>query len=206
MEADGTAGSSVIRTMAFINGSTNSAMGNITYFMEPMATSTDPSAPSDELVKQLFRMETRTGVVRLLRSSPGAANFRSRNVTFVVGAREAGRALETRAAATVLIHGLSREWKLLPRVSERYSTVCVVLPGPRGLTVTKLSAISAVICWKFLAKGGAHGYLVRYWKHPGAANLSDDDPAGAVPVEMKMMDMSLRDTANVSDSVHSNDG
>lgn len=111
VEADGAAGAAVIRTMAFINGSTNSAMGNVTYFMEPMAnaSSGDPSASGTVLVKQLFRMETRTGTVRLLRSHPGAVSFRSRNVTFVVGAREAGRSLETRATATVLIHGLSRE-------------------------------------------------------------------------------------------------
>lgn len=102
-EADGKAGSGVIRTMAFINGSSNSAMGNVTYFMEPMTSGRDPV-----LAKQLFRMDTRTGTVQLLRSNPGAANFRSRNVTFVVGARETGRSLETRANATVLIHGLSR--------------------------------------------------------------------------------------------------
>ena len=80
------------------------------------------------------------------------------------------------------------------------------LPGPRELTVTKLSAVSAVICLKFPAKGGAHGYVVRYWKHPAAVNVTDDDPAGATPVEIRIMDTNLQDTANVLSIVYSNAG
>lgn len=101
VEPESPAGMVVMEAMAFVNGSNSRQPGNITYFMEP---SDDDLANSLTAIKDWFRMDNRTGVVRLLKSPPPDA--KTRNVTFTIVARERDKSLETRAPATVLFHGL----------------------------------------------------------------------------------------------------
>ena len=58
--------------------------------------------------------------------------------------------------------------------------------GPRNVTVTKLSADAAVICWKFPLAARARGYVLRYWRHP--ASLDDDSTDWPV-LELKIIDV-----------------
>ncbi|KAI9556627.1 hypothetical protein GHT06_016417 [Daphnia sinensis] len=175
IDPDSPVGMAVIEVMAFVNGSHNEMPGNVTYFMEPF--------PDEELsfttIQDWFRMDNRTGVVQLLQSPQ--AGIKTHNVTFMIGAREHDQSLESRAPAVVLFHGL---------------------PRPRNVTVTKLSADAAVICWKFPLAAGAQGYVLRYWRHPASLisgqNDGDSTLAGMappVPLELKIIDMDGLPTA-----------
>ena len=75
------------------------------------------------------------------------------------------------------------------------------------MTVTKLSADSAVICWKFPLAAGAQGYVLRYWRHPASPTQSltptENEAATAapsIPLELKIIDLDSRNStvANVS--------
>lgn len=85
---------------------------------------------------------------------------------------------------------------------------CCIWSGPRNVTVTKLSADTAVICWKFPLAAGAQGYVLRYWRHPASITqsltssaeneqISDSKP---IPLELKIIDLDSRNgtVANVS--------
>lgn len=63
------------------------------------------------------------------------------------------------------------------------------------MTVTKLSADAAVICWKFPLAAGAQGYVLRYWRHPASLISSQNDGdstlaemAPPIPLELKIID------------------
>lgn len=82
--------------------------------------------------------------------------------------------------------------------------------GPRNVTVTKLSADAAVICWKFPLAAGAQGYVLRYWRHP--ASLSPTQPltpteneapdSAPIPLELKIIDLDGRANLSVSRACH----
>lgn len=65
------------------------------------------------------------------------------------------------------------------------------------MTVTKLSADAAVICWKFPLAARVRGYVLRYWRHPSplleqqqSPLDADDSPEMDGPVlELKIIDM-----------------
>lgn len=61
--------------------------------------------------------------------------------------------------------------------------------GPDDLTVTKLSAHAAVICWKFPSgqQKGAHGYYLRYGRRPVDLVASQQQLHGQV-LELKLTD------------------
>jgi hypothetical protein len=74
--------------------------GNVTYFMEPFPD----EKFSFTAIKDWFRMDNRTGVVQLLQSPH--LGIKAHNVSFMIGAMEHNKSLETRAPAVVLFHGL----------------------------------------------------------------------------------------------------
>lgn len=53
--------------------------------------------------------------------------------------------------------------------------------GPRELTVAKLSADEAVVCWKFPVSAAAQGYRLRYWP-ANSSNAGNDDNASSSSV------------------------
>lgn len=59
--------------------------------------------------------------------------------------------------------------------------------GPQNLTVIKLSADAAEICWRFPLSAAAEGYVLRYWRHP--ASLDDDSTIAMAPQELKIADV-----------------
>lgn len=69
--------------------------------------------------------------------------------------------------------------------------------GPRDLTVAKLSADAAVVCWKFPASAGAQGYRLRYWIQDGGTDDDESLPSSssAAPLELR-----ITDTADSSES------
>jgi hypothetical protein len=216
----------IIEAMAFVNGSHNQMPGNVTYFMEPFPDEKFPFTA----IKDWFRMDNRTGVVQLLQSpQPG---IKAHNVSFMIGALEHDKSLDARAPAVVLFHGLPS--KLLLMITQKkkekrnpqefYSTFigiknmflhffffsCFMWSGPRNVTVTKLSADAAVICWKFPLAAGAQGYVLRYWRHP--ASLSPTQPltpteneapdSAPIPLELKIIDLDGRANLSVSRACH----
>lgn len=67
------------------------------------------------------------------------------------------------------------------------------------MTVIKLSADAADICWRFPLGAGARGYVLRYWRHSPS---TDDDStsqgssfSSASVQELKIIDMDVRPDA-----------
>ena len=110
VETDSAAGTIVIRLLAIVSGPVTA--GDVTYFIE--------HEPSDKLavingtednLLDWFKVDSRTGVVRLLKEPANSWAVTGGNVTFMVGARDASRSMQARASVAVIIHGLTRNFE-----------------------------------------------------------------------------------------------
>ena len=101
----------VVRLLAMVTGAaaaTGNLTGNVTYFMEQPREEEKPiiNGSIANLV-DWFRVDSRTGDVRLLKEPANSWALTGGNVSFIVGARDASRSIEARAPVVVIIHGLS---------------------------------------------------------------------------------------------------
>ena len=111
METGSAAETVVVRLLAMVTGAaaaTGNLTGNVTYFMEQPREEEKPiiNGSIANLV-DWFRVDSRTGDVRLLKEPANSWALTGGNVSFIVGARDASRSIEARAPVVVIIHGLS---------------------------------------------------------------------------------------------------
>lgn len=193
----------VLKAMAFVNGSNIESPGNITYFIESLPEDDENSFTA---INDWFRMDNQTGVVQLLQSPQ--PDTKARNVSFTIGAIEHDKSLQTRSPAIVVFHGLTSKCvdirvDLLSHLftfSFIYSFIFHFFSftqrnaGPRNLTVIKLSADAADVCWRFPLAAGARGFVLRYWRH-SPISLDDESISETTFVqELKIIDVNGTDS------------
>lgn len=101
----------VVRLLAMVTGAaaaSGNLTGNVTYFMEQPPEEEKPiiNGSLANLV-DWFRVDSRTGEVRLLKEPANSWALTGGNVSFIVGARDASRSIEARASVVIIIHSLS---------------------------------------------------------------------------------------------------
>lgn len=108
----------IVRLLAMVTGAaaaSGNLIGNVTYFMEHPPESKEKPIINGSVANLVdwFRVDSRTGEVRLLKEPANSWALTGGNVSFIVGARDASRSIEARAPVVIIIHGLSSIKQLL---------------------------------------------------------------------------------------------